>query len=170
MVHYRPMDIQDIQTLCKAYEANFALVKKVMPDSYAKRELAIAATAIDFVRDSFATLTSRIESLEKSNSENDVPQPPDGNGDPDAIATEVCKTLGSLGLENLTELKCYRIDPKGNGSGKVLLQIRGRMADSGWKSDSPHFSKLKVMYETFGLPLTEIPQAETTVPDGESET
>lgn len=155
------METKEIEKLIGAYRDNLSKVLMVMPSDVGTI-VAMAATVVDLLR-------NEIQEIRNEGSVNlkQMDQPPDGNGDPDSLATEVCKRLGGLGLENLTELKHYRIDYKKN---KVLLQIRGRMADSGWKSDSPHFSKLKVMYETFGLPLTEIPQAETTVSDGESET
>ena len=138
--------------LTRAYRDNLSKVLMTMPSDVGTI-VAMGATVVDLLRNEIKEI--RNEGLVNHKLVN---QPPDDNGDPDALATEVCKRLGALGLENLAELKSYRIDSKGGDIGKVLLQIRGRMADSGWMSDSPHFTELKKIYDSFCLPLTETPQ------------
>ena len=152
VVQYSPMKIQEMKLLASLYKANETRAQS-LEDCGNVKDIAIMATVIDTLRKDLEGLAEIVKPpavLKKP--EGDIhpdsePQPPEDNGDPNPTATEVCKRLGALGLTNLDELKGYRIDKRGH----VLLQIKGRMADSGWLADSRHFKALKETMMRFGV-------------------
>lgn len=146
------MKIQEMKLLASLYKANETRAQ-TLEDCVNVKDIAIMATVVDTLRKDLEGLAEIVKPpMALKQPEGDIhsdskPQPPEDNGDPNPTATEVCKRLGALGLTNLDELKGYRIDKRGH----VLLQIKGRMADSGWLADSRHFKALKETMMQFGV-------------------
>lgn len=116
----------------------------------------ICATLIDYLRGDIEGLPSPLSDLARSTSDSSHPNPqnpPADNGDPNPIATEVMKKLGSLGLQSLSELKGYKYDADNH----VLLHINGRLADSGWLMGDPHMCALADIMSSLGLDFAVLP-------------
>ena len=97
--------------------------------------MAIMATLVDYLRGDIKGLPSPLSNLVRNAS---YPSPPEDNSDPEPLATSVCKTLGSLGLQSLEDLKGFQYDAQDH----ILLHVKGRMADSGWLKGDPKLDAL----------------------------
>lgn len=154
------MENKELTLLNKALEENFTdawditynPVDSADEKLHKQYTLAVVATLVDYLRGNIEGITPPIANPMQANHPDaslpTPPEPPD-NGDPDALATSVCKTLGSLGLSNLADLKGYRVDENNH----ILLYINGRMADSGWTEIRPLSVLSRIMRE-HGLPFT----------------
>ena len=152
VLHYSPMKIQEMKLLESLYKANETRAQS-LEDCDNVKDIAVMATVIDTIRKDLEGLAEIVKPPEvlkhnlANHPEKNLPPVPPDNSDPNPTATEVCKRLGALGLTSLDELKGYRIDKRNH----VLLQIKGRMADSGWTADSRHFEALKETMMRFGV-------------------
>ena len=154
------MENKELTLLNKALEKNFECsfdatydpIDNPQERTQKQNTLAIVATIVDYLNGDIEGLEPPIANPMQANHPDaslpNPPEPPD-NGDPDALATSVCKTLGSLGLSNLADLKGYRVDENNH----ILLYINGRMADSGWTEIRPLSVLSRIMRE-HGLPFT----------------
>lgn len=139
------MTQQELDILKDAFKAN--LYRSVV--SYGDWELplnsglAAVATAIDYLRGDIKGLALRTpEALHPT-------KDPEATSDPDPLGTEAMKTLGSLGVQSLSELTGYKFDNRGH----ILLQVNGRCADSGWTTPDVRLTKLQNIMQDAGLPF-----------------
>lgn len=100
--------------------------------------MAIMATLVDYLRGDIKGLPSPLPTLVLNALGASYPSPPEDNFDPEPLATSVCKTLGSLGLQSLEDLKGFQYDAQDH----ILLHVKGRMADSGWLKGDPKLDAL----------------------------
>ena len=155
------MNYEDMKILNKAWKENFSdawdiaynPVDSVNERLHKQYTLAVVATLVDYLRGNIDGLPSPLSDLARSTSDSSHPNPqnpPADNGDPNPLATEVMKKLGSLGLQSLSELKGYKYDADNH----VLLHINGRLADSGWLMGDPHMCELADIMSTTGQEFT----------------
>lgn len=149
------MTQENINNLEKAYNNNLASLYTWGDDFGRERRLSVAflATIVDYLRGDIKGLPSPLSELARNNSDSSYPSPPEDNGDPSPLSTEVMKCLGSLGLQSLKELKGYKYDDKSH----ILLHVNGRLADSGWLSGDPHLCELKCIMAAEGTPFPLLP-------------
>ena len=142
------MTQQELDILKDAFKAN--LHRSVV--SYGDLELplnsgiAAVATAIDYLRGDIQGLAPRTPVAVHPTKD------PEATADPDPLGTEAMKTLGSLGVQSLSELTGYKYDNRGH----ILLHINGRCADSGWKTPDIRLTKLQHIMENAGLPFPQL--------------
>ena len=150
------MTNEELELLGKALKANHSKAFKVLYDPLDSAEVrfhrqnnfAVLVTLVDYLRGNIEGIPSPLSSLAQTNDSSPAQLPPD-NTDPTPIATETVKRLGTLGVQSLNEIKGYKYDEYGN----LLLLIKGRFADSGWREDDPHFAALCSIMKTFNLPF-----------------
>lgn len=145
------MTNEEMTIIHKALEENFLDAFDITYDpldstsarNHKQNTVAIVATLVDYLRGNIEGLPSPITALASQAASSSQPSAPADNGDPDSLATEVMKKLGSLGLQSLTELKGYKIDDNNH----ILLHINGRMADTGWTEERPLSVLARIMRE-----------------------
>ena len=141
------MTSEEMKSIVKAYWGNYNRIDpgKIVSDMVERLRhgMAIAATVIDYLRGNIDGLPSPLTALASHDASSSHPSVPEDNGDPDSLATEVMKKLGSLGLQSLTELKGYKIDDNNH----ILLHLNGRMADTGWTETRPLSVLARIMRE-----------------------
>ena len=138
------MTQQELDILIEAFKAN--LHRTFIEGVPQKIGVAAVATAIDYLRGDIQGLAPRTpEALHPT-------KDPEATSDPDPLGTEAMKTLGSLGVQSLSELTGYKYDNRGH----ILLHINGRCADSGWKTPDIRLTKLQHIMKDAGLPFQQL--------------
>ena len=131
------MTKQDIDILAEAFKGNLDRT----PDTEHKEAIAAVATAIDYLQENIIGLAEKDKGAFHPASPS-----PNPNEDPNPIATETMRKLGSLGMQRLDELKGYKYDDNGH----ILLHIKGRFANTGWIHPDPHLEELKMIMSAYG--------------------
>lgn len=135
------MTQQELEILIEVFKSN--LHRAFIEGVPQKIGVAAVATAIDYLRGDIEGLaTTAQEALHTTKA-------PEALSDPEPLATEAMKTLGSLGVQSLNELTGYKFDNRGH----ILLQINGRCADSGWTTPDVRLTKLQQIMQDAGLPF-----------------
>lgn len=137
------MKNEEISKLVDAYRQNSFSIEYHKGSSNCA-EIAILATIIDYLR-------GDIEGL-KPISKDSNPIPSKDNGDPDNLATETMKRLGSLGLQSVSEIRGFRYDCHDH----FLLFINGRFADTGWVRGDPHISAFERITKPMGIDIQDM--------------
>lgn len=115
------------------------------------RDIAIAATIIDYLRGDICGLPSPLSDIAR-NSFLTPPKIPPENQDPNPLATECMKRLGELGVQSLFDVKGYKLD----GCEHFLLHINGRFADTGWTNGDKRISVFMSIMDECGITLNRI--------------
>lgn len=137
------MTKEEIELITNAFNRNHNL---------ASCHVATIATIVDLLRGDIKGVQSPLANLAQHHNTSPYSSEAEDE-DPNPIATEVVKRLGSLGMQSLTELKGYKLDD----SNRVLLYINGRYADSGWVAGDAHLYELKVIMNRSGHSFSVLP-------------
>jgi hypothetical protein len=113
------------------------------------RDVAIAATVIDYLRGDIEGLPSPLSELARNNDDSSYPSPPQDNGGPNPKVTETLKRLGELGLQSLNEIQGYKYDSNNH----FLLLINNRYADTGWEKGDSHICTFVTIVKDMGLAI-----------------
>lgn len=142
------MTQENINNLEKAYNNNLASLYTWGDDFGRERRLSVAflATIVDYLSGNIDGLQSPLSDIARNDAASSRPPSPKDNGDPNPIGTEVMRRIGELGVQSLSEIKGYKYGDSGN----LLLLIKGRFADTGWKRDSPQNTTLVEIMEACG--------------------
>lgn len=137
------MTQQELDILIKAFKANVhrTFINGVPTDVGIC--VSAVATAIDYLRGDIKGMAPTAQKALHPTED------PEALSDPEPLATEAMKTLGSLGVQSLSELTGYKFDNRGH----ILLQINGRCADSGWTTPDVRLTKLQQIMQDAGLPF-----------------
>ena len=150
------MTNEELKLLGKAFENNRSNAVDVLYDLDSAEEkfhrqniFAVLVTLVDYLRGDIKGLPSPLSELARNNDDSSYPSPPQDNGDPNSLATEVMKKLGSLGLQSLNEIQGYKYD-SGN---HFLLLINNRYADTGWEMGDSHICTFVTIVKDMGLAI-----------------
>ena len=158
------MKKDEMKILNKAWKENFSRawaitynpVDSADEKLHKQYTLAVVATLVDYLRGDIEGLPSPLSDLARNPSDPSDPirkrQPPADNGDPNPIGTEVMRQLGSLGVQNLKEIKGWKLDTQKH----FLLYINNRFADTGWIEGDPHIKVLSDTLASCGLSIEEM--------------
>ena len=136
----------NMKKLTGAYIDNLQVAKDTMPNGSGYLPVASIATLIDYLSGNIDGLLSPLSDIARNDAASSCPPAPKDNGDPNPIGTEVMRRIGELGVQSLSEIKGYKYGDSGN----LLLLIKGRFADTGWKRDSPQNTTLVEIMEACG--------------------
>lgn len=136
------METKELNTISSMYHKNMGNQStECSATPTDSQNIAICATIIEFLKPQIEGIVKSIAAeLVQSVAfrPTKTPPPPEDNSDPEPLATSVCKTLGSLGLQSLEDLKGFQYDAQDH----ILLHVKGRMADSGWLKGDPKLDAL----------------------------